>query len=613
MQITILNADSRQAKEVLKLHEKKSYDSNALPAIDLGEYEAVEFSCVLEKEYFDIELRLHEIAIDGPTCEYKGGLWHYNWVPKSNKEFGREKIFLNYCGLAELSLWAQELEDTEYVCIKEFNPINVLAAKMNAEKIESMLRFLARDDGQHLANLLRVTRKLSGYKEGGKTASFLLDQVEHSLELLKKILPKIILQPITKLDQISRIVTPSQATNIDEASLTWITENSDFLYPTPYFDESVISFNGEYFTSNKILETQVLTSCDVYENQIIHGFIKILIRDVKKIEQGLTGIPSTRRPSDESEGYVSFFEQMNNFKDLLNQKQKDLCSKLIKELNKIFINLEHRLPVTTALCECPLFTQKAKYNIYYKQIFRKIIAWFSYGQPDWSAQKELNSITNIPKLFEYYLFAVLQYHLEETTEEASMKEDCFEYQQGKTQVRLRYEPKFWVVNDSRVNFLVNTEGWAENNKKTKLFERKPNSQHSNRSPDFTIEICHNNQKPTYFIIDAKYKKTNAAFKDLSELTMKYLHGIHENKTGINLSEALMVVNPCEKGEITKHFHHKDYSIYGDYPVTPALMVTSIDVSKAHEKSSNLRQDLSKVIELIIEHQSKKPISHDLVA
>ena len=83
---------------------------------------------------------------------------------------------------------------------------------------------------------------------------------------------------------------------------------------------------------------------------------------------------------------------------------------------------------------------------------------------------------------------------------------------------------------------------------------------------------------------------------LPELTMKYVHGIHRQTNGDNSTIALIIVNPNEAAT-TRHFHHYDYSIYGTNPVTPALLVSSIDVAAAHEPDSNFRRDLSKVINI----------------
>lgn len=126
--------------------------------------------------------------------------------------------------------------------------------------------------------------------------------------------------------------------------------------------------------------------------------------------------------------------------------------------------------------------------------------------------------------------------------------------------------------------------------------RSSRGTNSNRSPDILISLSDNQgRNHLYFIIDAKYTSSRTAFsKYVPELTLKYLNGIHERNTGQNLSCGLMIVNPDEVGE-TRHYHHHEYSIYGRYPVVPAIMVSSIQVGSAHDEESNIKRDLNRVI------------------
>jgi hypothetical protein len=69
----------------------------------------------------------------------------------------------------------------------------------------------------------------------------------------------------------------------------------------------------------------------------------------------------------------------------------------------------------------------------------------------------------------------------------------------------------------------------------------------------------------------------------------------------------MIVNPDEAGK-TKHYHHHEYSIYGQYPVMPAIMVSSIQVGSAHREESNIKRDLTQVICLMRSKIESKQIS-----
>jgi hypothetical protein len=105
------------------------------------------------------------------------------------------------------------------------------------------------------------------------------------------------------------------------------------------------------------------------------------------------------------------------------------------------------------------------------------------------------------------------------------------------------------------------------------------------------------------IMDAKYMQSTKAFHEaMPECVMKYLHGIHVGASGQNRSIGLMIVNPDE-ADVTRHFHHQEYSIHGKHPVTPAIMTASIDVAKAHKLDSTIQHDIFRLIELMVEKVS----------
>ena len=592
--------------------------SMAQSPIVLMEDEAVRFTTVLDEDLFNLTLVLHENEVRYTKREENKGSWIYEWYPRDTYN-RKEPFFQNFFGLAELSLIAKNpLKSDELIFFIELNPIEILAKKINAERISSMLDFLAQQDGKDLASAIRITRIRAGYKEGGRTDTFLLERIENNLNFLRKILPAIALRPIVKLGQVARLVIPNQETLMDDRSLSWIMENPDNLYQATTSEESILNYDGEYFNATKIIENQTETSFDVYENQVLHGFVITLISAVKQIQVKLRLSSKVQsQPIFYFEGYVSFFSQLNKLTAAINKNKIDKCTRLITDLSRVRDWVRQSLPVKKIYLGIPKFTQKAKYNILYQQVFNRMISWHRYGAPDWGFQDELNSIKDIPKLFEYYLLCVIKNHLENmvsqdcplTLELESSNIDVFEYNWGISRIRLMYEPEIWMVGHSQAysENLVNTEGWTVRNyegrlriENKELTQRKSRGKNSNRCPDLIIEVSQPDKQLTYFIIDAKYTDSKRAFLNyLPDLTMKYLHGIHQQGSGKNLSAALMIVNPDENPN-TQHFHHDDYTIYGKYPITPALMVTSIDVSKAHYPGSNIRNNVSRVIRLMID-------------
>ncbi|MCJ8168433.1 DUF2357 domain-containing protein [Atopomonas sediminilitoris] len=579
----------------------------------IREDEALHFKVTLDEYFENLNLVLHEIETPYTHCKKSEGAWIYEWLPK--EKYGYKQCFFhNYYGLAELQLVAREpnhsQSSTDFTFFAELQPIEVFAKKINAERVEKMLNFLARQDGKDLASAIRVTRIRAGYKEGGRTENFLLERIENNITFLKKVLPSISHNPISRLQQSTKIVTPTHDTLIDEVALSWASENPDNLTKAFSIDEAVLAYAGEYYSTNKILESTTINSTDVYENQVLHGFVFTLITAIQSIKSKLSKSNNQgSAPPTEFTGYVSLFTQINKFSAIINKRKIDTCTRLIRDLSQILAQLKISIPVSKPCTDMPRFTQKSKFNILYRQIFSRSIAWRRYGAPDWSFQEELFSIQSIPKLFEYYLLCAVKHHIQIdhstppfAAEETTSDTDVFEYKSPHGQIRLMYEPNIWTVGHSSVtkDSLVNTEGWTVNNqdKAPKISKRGTIGWRANRCPDILIEVISNTNKSDFIIIDAKYTDSNRAFLTyLPELTMKYIHGIHTQDSGAVPSRALLIVNPSEI-PATRHFHHHDYSIYGKTPANPALLVSSIDVSCSHEPDSNLRRDLAQIIKII---------------
>lgn len=591
--------------------ELQELSSPYIKVMAIREDEALRFSVKLDEFYEDLNLVLHEIETPHTHRYQKDGGWIYEWLPR--EIYGRKEAFFhNYYGLAEMQLVSREqsgaASDVRYALFIEFHPLEVFAKKINADRVDRMLGFLASDDGKDLASAIRVTRIKAGHKEGGKTETFLLERIENNVTFLKGVLPAILAAPLSRLQQSTRLIVPNNETLIDESSLRWVSENPDSLYKTYSVDDAVLNYQGEYFSTSKLLESKSSNSTDIYENQILHGFVFSIITAVGKIRSRLLASNIQERSSGGGfNGYVSLFTQINKFSSAINKNKVDKCNRLMAEMSSMYARLKRNVPVSRPCLDPPRHTQKSKFNLLYRQVFARSIAWRRYGAPDWSFQDELFSIQSIPRLFEYYLLCVIKRHLKESTIEGSSFNDepevpdIFVYSGIDVTVKLMYEPDIWSVGHASAvdQDLVNTEGWTVyyGRGDVKISKRGSFGGRANRCPDIVIQLATKGQPRKYVIIDAKYTDNSRAYLNyLPELTMKYVHGIQRQGSGVNPTVALIIVNPSEE-PVTRHFHHHDYSIYGKYAVTPALLVSSIDVSAAHEPGSNFRKDLARVMEI----------------
>jgi len=636
MKVIVEVIDGRNKGKIFDLTQMSSGDGYYI----LCEDDVLVFSVQSQELIPSIHLALHEVFIPPnggpyPPTDYRP-YYEYRWEPKPIR-FGdnrKESFFHNFCGLAELFIvdrvqTAYDSYDIEV--LRQLQPIEILARKINADRINAMLDFLARNDGRDFAALARITRKYSGVKEGDKSIAFTLDRIEKYLNFLEEALPKIIRKPIVKMISRNLVKPYNRHANITEDSINYIISSPESIYEVLGEDDALFKFDDRFFNIDTILETEIVEETDLYENQVLHGFVEVLFIATNDLLKKLSEM-KVKRSNNEVLGYESLFNKLNQFNTRLNQPSIDRCLTYIRQLRKFKRILSDRLKVKNIVTSEPKFTHKAKQNITYHQIFLMMIEWSRFGTPDWSLQNELNSIQDLSKLFEFYLFCVTKEHVMNYSQQFhggliespidGTNDSRFIFQVNEDiKAELLYEPDIFYSDnqeDALLPLYKNTEAW---NNKTDTRNLSPEydsfAQIRNkngfqlrvdgsrvqkifrirRAPDIILRFV-NGEQESLLIMDAKYMTTHKAFHvAMPTCAMKYLHGIHVKNNGQNNSIGLIIVNPDED-DLTIHYHHNEYSIFGNYPVTPAIMTAAIDVARAHNLGSTIQKNLFRFMELM---------------
>ena len=171
---------------------------------------------------------------------------------------------------------------------------------------------------------------------------------------------------------------------------------------------------GTYYKINKILVNDFIENTDIYENQVIHGFISILIRKIDSIINEYKSKYTNKSKNYNINGYFSLFSKISKFQHEITKNLIKKCEFFKTELIEINKIISENIPVSKEIQSTPFFTLKVKNNNNYKIIFQKMIELKNLGNPDWSLQDELNSITDIPKLFEYYCLLLTKRSIEKS-------------------------------------------------------------------------------------------------------------------------------------------------------------------------------------------------------
>lgn len=557
------------------------------------ENEALEFKLILDTKHHYISIFFYETELNYTESKLiETNSIEYIWKPKRHAIYGYECLFHNYFGIAELSLNIDSHETTYQM--------EVLATKINAFRTKKMLSFLINQDSNVLWSFLRATRIRAGKPVGDISVDHSIEHLEITIKQIESLLTHIFNKPMVKVIPKTNYVSLRDNHNIDDTTLAWISDNLDKLFEIDNSVDALLELDNKFYSIHSLQTNILVNDTDIYENQVLHGFIHRLRAEAKSIISKLNASPNNNFTKNYELGYESLFNQLNNMLKKLNKYKIKKCESLIKRLDFLLYKLNKNIPIKTIHKGVPTFTQKVKHNFLYLSYFKKIIEWDRNGKTDWSTTEELFAIKNIPTLFEYYLFFYIKGILTEKFGEFLLinynhSNIRFVFEKNMEQIILEYQPKFWVKSHSEKNVLnlINTEKWTIWNHKD-IRERNPLSKYPLRSPDILLTHIGSLEKMSCFIIDAKYTKNNKVFSHyLPELTLKYLHGIHHIDSGKNHSMGLMLVNPCEEESI-RHFHHDDYNIFSNDPIIPALICSSIVI----EESTVSNQFASSIIRIV---------------
>ncbi|WP_342754303.1 DUF2357 domain-containing protein [Pantoea sp. MBD-2R] len=596
VKLTLLSGTRRG--QFIELSERDN-TVNIYPYILEDEAVSIEFETL--NEYEKVSLCLHENEMQFNIVEFDdtSKKWIYKLLPKKMQNNIYESFFFNYFGIAELYIAVENENFSKNIPLQR---LDILAKKINAERVDDMLSFLSKNDSDALCAFFRVTRRMAGFKEGDIPVDIYLEWIEKTTNFLTDSIDKIISKPITKLTSHYKFISPNDSTNIDDQTLSWLCENIEELYEVDDNYSAILSYQDKFYSSKKVRETALHNDSDVYENQIIHGFIVTLKLATSSLLAGFDAPKLITENSKPHDGYVSFYNQLKKFQRKINQNKIKKCKEVLIKLGAIKIKIDHKIPVKRKTSGIPSLTAKVKNNKDYLSIFQTIIKWHRFGQPDWSVQEELLSIKSIPKLFEYYVLFYIKGVIEKKCNIELIlnhEEESFFFHGSliNADISIYYEPKYWMPLNKKADSLglINSEAWTINNNIIK--PRKHPFANSNRSPDYVIN-AKKNGVDYFYVLDAKYTTSNRAFTYyLPELTLKYLHGLHLANEPKNNIIGLTIINPANL-PLTRHYHSENYNIFSNKPVEPVINVASIQPGQEYQGNYEFERIVATITELL---------------
>ena len=345
---------------------------------------------------------------------------------------------------------------------------------------------------------------------------------------------------------------------IDANTIKYIVSHPEQLKETNHI--TGIRYNLQNYEPVKTLISNNYNNYNIYENQVVLGFVKYLIDQLIVKIQNLEKILQDHQinfniRNSLEKGYISSSEIVYKYSRITMVEYSKKLKNIKDGLQYIYYNYKN-----TMRCEeipidvVPKPTDVFMYIKHYRSIFIEISKWFEYGNYNMEKNQQMLSFLTADDIYEYYcllnIIAALKkfgfkenialripYKYEVNDKRFKNTTICntFYFSNGEKEVTLYYQPVIYSYNNQKRNriTLFRTDG------KQKIF-----------TPDFLIKIKEN-EKTKYAILDSKWSKYNTIKNyRYNETAWKYLYLIRDERNFKNVDFMWLLQGRNDKNNIT---------------------------------------------------------------
>lgn len=402
----------------------------------------------------------------------------------------------------------------------------------------------------------------------------------------------------TKLIHTNKIGNFNELQSIRQSTINYIVNHPEELQPVDY--NSGISINKQYYEPQKTLVQSVTYSSDIYENQVIIGFLKTIIKDLEEIKLTVEMRRNRNVSPYRRDGYIdsAYYIYTRNTKML--DKYTAMLNEWLAKMRKLFVEYKKILNVSDLyVIEPPKYTNIFRRIMPYNIMFEKMLKWFGSGNYDLSKSDLLLSFLSISKIYEYYCLLKINRSLEKSGYKLisgiSYKyienkyyrntnyNNTFKFYKDTFNVTVYYQPIIYGKTKGRerpneISIFRNTTISIKEPTALALLDESKAQQGNYYTPDYLIKISKDNIT-NYYILDAKHSSPdNIKRYQLPYLVFKYLFSISSLSNDNNVSGMCIL---CGKSKVNSSENLNDIADEFNIKVSPSayiLNVTGDDIS-----------------------------------
>ena len=413
-----------------------------------------------------------------------------------------------------------------------------------------------------------------------------------------------------KLINISKIGNFNELQSIRQDTINYIVNHPEELQPVNY--NSGISVNKQYHEPHKTLVQSVAYSCDIYENQVLVGFLKTIIQELEEIRLSVELQKNRNTSPYRKNGYVdsAYYIYTRNTKMLNNYIE--ILNDWLTKIKKLYIECKKILNVTDLnVFYVPRYTNIFRRIMPYNIVFEKILKWFNCGNYDLAKSDLLLSFVSISKIYEYFCLIKINRSLEKCGYKLisgfpfkymesryyrnTTYNNTFEFSKDTTNITVYYQPIIYGETSNRertngIGLFRNTSISITDPAALAILDEREAKRGNYYTPDYLIKVSSNNNT-SYHILDAKHSTpNNIKRQQLPYLAFKYLFSISTLQDGNSVDSMCIICGKSSENSTENLYDIAESINIQVSPMTQICTVTGDDVNN----DSNLIEYIKKI-------------------
>lgn len=458
------------------------------------------------------------------------------------------RIFIHNYGFAQITLNIKLENQAAMVLYSKFIPILVVNMRNN-RSMERMVEYIYAHHEKFLMCGSQISMQSHGLKaEGEKDLDVKVQILQDIIQVYNETIGYFRLNAKFRLSPIGHVDHYEKAKCISNRMIDYI-----IMHPEQLRNTSVstgIRVHKQNYIPNKTLVEENTVDYDIYENQVIVGFLRSLYVTVDNLIEEITRriMQFPDRQEIEKGYFLSAAFAFSATKRRL-ERSKAQLNLLCENIGELYIQYHEMLPVSELDVFAPPQPSEVLISVRaYRLVYEQIIRWCRFGKYDFSGEDFILPMLRANKIYEYYVLLKLYnyiiskgysfqgavaysyknqgFHSDYANPYSLKTMNTFLFKNGETstEITLYYEPI--IYNGKNNNVGENKVGLFRNMSYSfQDVESRGFNTGSYYCPDYVIKI-QRAESCGYIILDAKFSKRNTTKENyLCKLLYRYLISI----------------------------------------------------------------------------------------